>query len=532
MEDTPPPPKSDNPDAPRARRGGRRARAELRAAKSPIAAIAGGMRGGKYQPLSDSDIAAVGAAALDILERLGLSDAPSELIELAKSKGATLLPSGRLSFPKSMAEDAIAALSRSFPLHGQKSEHLIDLFGTRVHMGSGGAAPSILDIETERYRPSTLRDLYDAARIVDSLDNVHFFSRSMVATDMPDGRALDINTAYACLKGTAKHVAIAAYDAAHVPEIAAMLATIKGSEASARAEPIASFNINHTTPPLRYSPESVDVMMAAVRHGIPVHCNAIGQSGAASPVTLAGTLAQTIAEALAGMILCWLVDRDAKAIFGPKPMITDLRTGAMSGGGGEQAVIMAAATQMGHFYGFPNVSIAGATDAKAADAQSGYEKDHAVALAAHAGSNLITQACGMQASLLGCALESYVIDNDMLGGILRSLRGIEVSAETLALDAIGNAVHGEGHYLGDAETLARMETEYVYPTLADRRSPKEWETDGAQDIRTVAKQRTREILQSHFPAHIAPETDRALRADHSILLPETETRRPEEGTVE
>lgn len=88
-----------------------------------------------------------------------------------------------------------------------------------------------------------------------------------------------------------------------------------------------------------------------------------------------------------------------------------------------------------------------------ADAQSGCEKALAVTLAAHAGSNLIFQASGMQASLMGCALESYVIDNDMLGSILQTLKPIEVNDETLGPDAIGDVVQGEGHFLGRSETL-------------------------------------------------------------------------------
>ena len=149
-------------------------------------------------------------------------------------------------------------------------------------------------------------------------------------------------------------------------------------------------------------------------------------------------------------------------------MITDLRTGAMSGGGGEQAVLMAAATQMAQFYGLANSSIAGATDRKIAGAQSGYEKSLSVTLAAQAGSNIITQACGMHASLMGCAFESYVIDNDMLGAILRSIGKVEVSEATLATGMIAEVVRGDGHYLGQAETLDRMETDILYPRIADR----------------------------------------------------------------
>ena len=105
-----------------------------------------------------------------------------------------------------------------------------------------------------------------------------------------------------------------------------------------------------------------------------MHANSFGQLGASSPVTIAGSVAQNVAETLAGMIFAWSVDHEAKVTFGARPMVTDLRTGAVSGGGGEQALLMAATTQMAQHYDLPNTCIAGATDSKIADAQSGFEK--------------------------------------------------------------------------------------------------------------------------------------------------------------
>ncbi|MEJ2178823.1 MAG: trimethylamine methyltransferase family protein [Gammaproteobacteria bacterium] len=179
---------------------------------------------------------------------------------------------------------------------------------------------------------------------------------------------------------------------------------------------------------------------------------------------------------------------------------------------------MAAITQVAQYYDLPNVSIAGATDSKIADAQSGYEKSLSVTLAAHAGSNLITQASGMHASLMGCALESYVIDNDMLGSIMSSLRPFEINRETMSAPSIDKVVKAEGHFLGEAETMARMKSDFVYPEIADRRTFREWEDDGQKDIRQIAQSRTKEILNSHFPDHIDPDLDRLIRNKFDIRL--------------
>jgi trimethylamine--corrinoid protein Co-methyltransferase len=499
----------------------RRSRAETQTAESSpdSQAVWPGMEGGRYRPLNKSDLAKIHEAVLTVLETTGLSEAPPSVIEHVTAAGGQLTSEQRLTFPTTLVERALAELQRDFTLHGQIPGHEMILSGTRVHMGSGGASPSIVDLQTGRYRDSTLRDLYDAARLVDALPNVHFFSRSLVARDMPDAHSLDINTAYACLCGTTKHVCVAAAVPDHVREIAEMCFSIAGSRQAFVERPFLSLNINHVTQPMRFAGDACEVLEQAALLGIPAHANVFGQVGASSPVSLAGSVVQSVAEALAGMVFAWLVNPEARTIFGAKPMITDLRTGAMSGGGGEQAVVMAATTQMAQFYQLPNVSIAGATDSKIGDAQSGYEKSLSVSLAAHAGSNLITQACGMHASLLGCALESYVIDNDMLGGILSTLRPFEVSNESLSAESIDRVVRAEGHFLGESQTLARMKTDFHYPQIADRSTPAEWEDNGQRSIRDVALQQTREILATHFPKHIDAAMDDRLRAQFDISLP-------------
>jgi len=507
---------SESNHRPRRKRNRRAGDSDTRGVKTPRLS---GLPGGRYRPLNDTDLAAIDQAVRRILQDVGMSDVPQIVIQRITAAGGELDRDGRLHFSAELIERALQGMARGFSLCGQKPEFDMCLESGRVHAGSGGAAPMILDLDSRRYRESSLRDLYDAARLVDSLEHLHFFSRSLVARDMPDLRSLDINTAYACLAGTAKHVFSAVSLPEHVEDIAEMCFMIAGSKAAFVARPFLSLNINPPVPPLRFDADSCAVMAEAVRLGIPVHSNTFGQMGASSPVTIAGTVAQTIAETLAGMIFAWLVDPAAKIVFGTRPMVTDLRTGAMSGGSGEAALATAASVQMANYYGLANSVIAGATDSKIADAQSGYEKSLTVTLAAQAGSNLITQAAGMQASLMGCALESYVIDNDMLGGILKSLAPIEVNAATLAHDAIAEVVHGDGHFLGQPETLQRMQSDFVYPEIGDRRSIGEWEADGSPDIREVALVRTRQILRQHYPRHLSAEIDARLRERFDIRLP-------------
>ncbi len=477
-----------------------------------------GVQGGQYAPLSQTQLTQVDHAIREVLTEIGFSEAPPIVVETVLAAGGTLTAAGRLCFAATTVDQFLTHAQRDFTLYGQTPGVELHLSGKTVYAGSGGAAPQVVDLDTGEYRDSTLNDLYAAARLVDKLDHLHFFSRSLVARDMPDPLSLDINTAYASLKGTRKHVCTSISDPAHVSPIAEMCFAIAGSQAAFVEKPFLSLNINHSVPPLRLHQESCEVMAEAVKLGIPVHCNTFGQLGASGPVTLIGSVVQNIAESLAGMLFAWLIDPAAKAILGARPMITDLRTGAMSGGSGEQALAMAATTQVAQYYNLPNTCIAGATDSKIPDAQSGYEKALTVTLAAQAGCNMITQACGMQAGLMAVAFESYVIDNDMIGSIMRSLGPLEVSDASLAVQSMRDVVNGEGHFLGHADTYARMQTDFLYPEIADRQSPAEWEAAGGKDMRERAIARTKEILATHWPEHVSTDTDIKLQALFNLQL--------------
>ncbi len=485
-----------------------------------------GLEGGQYTPLNSPQILQIDTAVHQVLEKTGFSEAPPVVVDTVTKAGGKLDRDNRLTFPARLVDKAIDGIARHYTLHGQVSGHEMHMTGKRVHAGSGGAAPFVVDIDSGQYRMSTLKDLYDAARLVNSLANIHFFSRSLVAGDMPDQLTLDINTAYASLAGCEKHVFIAATQPEHVDLIAEMCFTVAGSREAFMERPFASLNNNHVVSPLRFSADACEIMVQAARLGIPVHANSFTQLGASSPVTVAGTLAQNVAETLAGMIFIWLVNPEAKVLFGSRPMLTDLRTGGMTGGSGEQAQLMAATVQMAQFYDLPNTCIAGATDSKLADAQSGYEKSLSVSLAALAGSNAITQAAGTQGSLMACGLESYIIDNDMLGGILRSLSPIQVNEETLMTRDIDAIVRTEGHFLGHAQTLQRMQSDFLYPDIADRRSFQDWQADGGNDIHQVAKTKTREMLDNCFPEHIPPDIDDKLRTLFDIRLAKTSMVKP------
>ncbi|MEH6633040.1 MAG: trimethylamine methyltransferase family protein [Halopseudomonas aestusnigri] len=505
------------PEAQSARRG-RSARKKERQKVTRSEAVSPGLLGGRYKPLTDEEVALVHETALSLLENTGLSQAIPSMVEKVVAAGGKLTEDKRLLFPRKLIETTLKNARRDIVLFGRKSGYEMDISGSRVHVGSGGASPNIVDLETGCYRGATVKDLYDSTRIIESMEHIHFHSRNLVCRDAENPLDLDVNTAFACLSGTTKHIFMSASEPQNIEQIKEICYAMAGGEEAFRERPFLSIHVCHVVPPMRFAEEACDTLERAILAGFPVQLISAGQAGATSPASIAGSLVQAIAECLAGLAFAQLVDPNVQAIFAPKPLVADLRTGSMCGGGGEQAVLMAAAAQMGRYYDLPTSSIAGITDSKVSDAQAGYEKNLAVTLAAHAGANIITQSCGMHASLLGVSLEAYVIDNDMLGGILRSIRGVEVTVESLAAEVIDEVVRGEGHYLGHNQTLSRMESDYVYPAIGDRRSPSDWEDDGSKDARERGRDKAREILNTVYPNYIPKQIEEDLRRRFNILL--------------
>ena len=503
------------------RAGGRAARREARA--NPLAEnlrpIRPGMTGGRYRPLADADLNRIHTAALNALEEIGLSEAPASGIKIMTDAGAVLGDDGRIRFPRALVEDMLAIANRNVTLHGRDQAHDLDLSGTRVHYGTAGAAVHLVDVVTGTYKDSTLQDLHDAARITDQLDNIHFLQRPMVARDVLDNKEMDLNTIYACCSGTTKHIGTSFTEPSFVPDALELLHMIAGGEDKWRERPFVLNSNCFVVPPMKFATESCEVMEACIRGGMPVLLLSAGQAGATAPASITGAIVQAVAECLAGLVYVNAMAPGHPAVFGTWPFVSDLRTGAMSGGSGEQALLTAGCAQMHQYYGLPGGAAAGIADAKLPDMQAGWEQMCSNVMAGLSGLNMVYEAAGMHASLLGFCHESLILGDDLLGQALRCVRGIEVTEDDLSLDVMrATCIGGPGHYLGSDDTLNRMQRDYVYPALGNRASPKEWVEQGQPVLVEGATARKEAILAQPSRAALPADVDAAIRERFAIHL--------------
>ena len=479
-----------------------------------------GLAGGLYQPLSFEDIETIHRASLSILEKTGMKyeNGLQATVDMLQSRGLTVdRERSRIFFNPELVMSQTGLAPERVILYSRDGNNDLDLFRHRVYLGTGGAAVKILDLEDGQVRSTTLRDLYQLGRLVDALDNIHFFLRPCIPTDIAV-EAYDVNSFFACLKATSKHVMAGVSNEEGLNKVLDLASMLAGGLRALAEKPFISVIASFAISPLKLCTQSTLIMQAAVRSRIPVALSAAPMAGSTSPVTMAGTLAQLHAEQLAGITICQLTHPGAPVLYGGIPGRANLRSLGYLGGAVECGMMNAAIHQLAHYIKVPNYNSSGLTDSKTPDAQAGWEKALTTVLAAMGGSNFVHHAAGMLESMLAVAYEQFVIDDEIIGMCCKVLEGIRVDDEHLALDAIHQVGPG-GSFITSPHTMTHMRREYFDGNgVADQNSRESWMEKGCLDARTRAREIARKILAKEEKPHIPADVEQAMREKFEILL--------------
>lgn len=479
-----------------------------------------GSSGTQYRPLTDQQVETIHEAALTILESIGLTYEAglSETIAMLEKAGAVVDRSGaRVRFPRELIAEQVAKAPAEVIFYGRDPKHDLTLGGDRVHMGTGGTAVTILDLETGLARKTRLRDLYDIGRIVDRLDNIHFYMRPVVPQDIHP-EAYDVNSFYACMQATAKHVMCGANYLEGFKQVIDMAAMIAGGKNKLRERPFISTSSCFAISPLKLCTDSTRIMQTAIRNRIPVALSSAPMAGSTAPMTMAGQLAQLHAEELCGITICQLTNPGAPLLYGGIPGAANMASMGYSGGPVECGMMNAAIHQLARYVEIPNYNSASLSDAKVPDIQAGWEKGMSILLVAMSGSNYVHHAAGMLESMLGVAYEQYIIDDEIIGNAMKALQGIEVDAEHLAMEVIEQVGPG-GNFIMAEHTMQHMRSEFFQGNgVTDRKIREQWEQEGAVDARERARRMAQAWLAEPEKSYIPEDIDRQIRASFEILL--------------
>ncbi len=454
-----------------------------------------GLPGGSFKPLTEESIHRIHQTAMRVIEEVGFEVNSEVALEFFSDAGAWVDQEKRLvRLPQKRVMELIETAPSEFRLCGQDEKHDILLGGCRVYAGTGGTALYIYHPDTGQKQLATLDDLKRIAKLVDKLDNIHLFMLPTYPSELPIEQ-VDVNRFFAGLDNTTKHVMGGVYTLDGVNQVIRMAELVAGSAEKLRQRPLISM-ITCSISPLKMDGQYGDLVVTIIKSGIPLVCPAEPLCGATSPVTLAGNLVIQTVDSLMGIMLAQIINPGTPVIFGSVATSTDLRDLKYLAGSVEMGLLNAAGAQMAQFYKLPFYATGGMTDSKVVDTQSGYESALTSLLCALAGANFIHDAAGLMEFALTACYEKYVVDNEILGMVMRAVEGIKVNDDTLAFDLIKQVGPG-GNFVTAKHTRHFMRSEHYQPSLSNRDSREEWEAEGGKTTWRRAAERVQEILANH-----------------------------------
>lgn len=468
--------------------------------------------------LEDEELAQIHRTSLRILGETGLIVAHRGALGLLHEHGARVdRDQQRAWLPEELVTQALSTVPSSFTLTGSAPEHDVLLADNgRIHGRPSVGPDFVVDPGALSHQPALVKDTEDWIKLVNRLPNVHIVC-CPYPRDVPLA-SRDVLVVERTLELSPKPVAISHYSANALRWSLELIAMLPERDAGCRLLVFVSCNS-----PLTFTQGQVDILLAAAEHHVPVAINSAPLAGATAPYTMAGVIAQTNAEVLAGLVLAQLAQPGAPMVWSPLPLILDMRSTAVSVGYAEVGLLLAASVQLGKFYRLPSQCLGLATDAVIPDAQASMEKILVTYASLLAHPSLVGGVGSLSASNVA-STEQLILDNDALGGLFHALKGIRVDSDSLAWEVIDRVGPG-GHFLAEQHTLDHLRYEYQLSHMANRLAPDAWASAGGLDLRARAAQRVRELLaapvEPAVPEGLAQEMRRVLRHAQAEISGET-----------
>ena len=460
-----------------------------------------------FQVLSENEIEAIYFSALRVLSETGVRVYEKEGVEVAYSGGAvvqdTTDDSSLVKIPSWMVDKARATLPKKVTVVGAGDrKHRMDLYKNQIYYGGGSDTPFTLDPYTGERRRATYKDVKNFARLAEALPNYDFHMSLGIVQDSAVG-TYDRWQYLAMLEGTNKPINITAVDLDGLHDQLEMAYIRLGGKEEWKKAPCFSLYIEPVSP-LSHSEEVIQKLLFSCDHDIPFVYTPCPMAGGTAPTTLAGLLVQALTESLFGIVLSQLRKPGAQLIIGGLLSNMDMHTTIMAYGSPEMALLSAGYTDMTKWLGVPMYETAGCSDAKLFDEQAAMEATLNIATAGLIGGNMIHD-IGYIESGLTSSPEMMVASDEIIDMVKRTLRGIPVNDETMALDVI-DAVGPGGNYRQHEHTTKRIETEIWKPKLLDRQNWENWKQAGSKTYQQRLRGRVIEILE----ADTAPLMDEAM----------------------
>ena len=442
--------------------------------------------------LSESDSQKIHEAALEILRETGMFVMDEETRNLLKDRGCRESDDGYILFEEELIQQAISTVPGRMILYDRNGEPAVDTGDAVPRFCPGLGAIHFLDYETGKLRPCLLADILKIAHVCDRLPNIDMAASLGNPSDIhPQEEALA--GVRALVEKTRKPIAFTAHDEIEVGRIWQYLADVSGSWESFAAKPFA-MDLTGPTSPLHLGEDACKRLRMAARRCLPVVCYPALLPGATGPITMAGALAHSSAEILAGIVVHQMENPGAPVITGSAVLPMDMRTATITYGSPEYALAGLAGVDYFSDLGVPTWVGAGCSDAHTLDAQAAAEAGANILAAVLTGTSFIHNLGYLSAGKTG-SLEMLVLCDELAGMARRFAAGIEIDTDTLAVDLTKRASK-ECSFMKDRHTAKHLRSEMWIPSMSQRSYPGEWQESGSITMQERIREKLRDLLTS------------------------------------
>ncbi|MEM9043601.1 MAG: trimethylamine methyltransferase family protein [Pseudomonadota bacterium] len=463
---------------------------------------------GSLNVLAEEGLELIEANADKILAETGMVfQDDDEVLEILADAGCDIAET-RVRFPGGLCRKIIQKTApKQFVQHARNPKKTVQIGGDATVLCPSWGPPFVHDLDRGR-RYATYDDFATLVKLHQTLPWLHH-SGGVVCepVDLPaPKRHLDM--LYAHIRYSDRPF-MGAFIGEERAGHAIDMARILFGDEFVSANPVL-YCVSNTNAPLVMDANMSGALKTYARAGQPVACTPWVLTGAMSPTTIAGTLAQVLAEALATLTLVQLIAPGAPCLMGSFASTMSMKTGGPTFGTPEAGLMVLAAGQLARRLGVPLHTVGTLSSSKLPDAQSQQEATWGLMMSMFAGANLINHATGWLEGGLVTSFEKTVIDHDLCGKAARFFEGIDLSENAQAMEAIAATGPGQ-HFLGSEHTQTNFMSALFRPNLPDDGAFEQWHGEGGKDAATRANAYWKQCLADYQDPGLDPDIDAELQ---------------------
>ncbi len=456
--------------------------------------------------LSVEQIKKIHHATLELLESVGVRIMLPEAVHMMQDAGCRVKEDNLVKIPNQLVEEAILSAPSCVTLFNRLGQEAMRLEDRCVHFGMGTDLIQTYDLDTGELRESRLKDVANAARIADALEDIDFIGSYALPHDSPTN-LMYLDSFKAELENSIKPIFFTAAGLDDIALINEMAAEVVGGPDVLREKPI---QIHYAEPltPLTHTIGAIEKLFFCADNSVPVTYAPGMMSGASAPVTLAGAITVGNAEALSGLVMHQLRAKGAPIISGFGMSTIDMRTSTCVYGCPEYRLALSACADLYRYYGLPRWGTAGVSDANCLDQQAGMEWSISIMVDTLHGANLVHDIAYLGQGLIGHP-GGLVVCAEIISYVKRLMRGFELDDAHIGLDVIEEVGPG-GEFLSTEQTMKFFRQEHWTPSLCNRDNLADWTSKGSKNLGQLATDKARKILKTHEPAPLHADVQKTL----------------------